>query len=305
MEKLLENKIFKICSSIIEWIVIIVLIFLIILVGVQKFSNRGNFFGYRIYTIISGSMIPTYNVGDTVLIKEMTADNIEIGDAVTYLGEGGDLNGKIITHQVVDIEFDDHGKYLFHTKGIANNIEDPIVSQDQVLGKVIHKFFFLTMLGKLTTSMPLLFIFVVIPLAIIIAIEIIKLVYKSDEEIDKEVKEELEEIKEEKYEKEEKEEATEEIEKEEETPEEEIKKEEETEEEKEIKKEVLDLEKEDSGEFFSRDENNEKEKIIEENKEKMSYNKTSNNKNSNNKNSYNKNGKSSKKNKYYNKNKNK
>jgi len=296
MEKLLENKIFKICSSIIEWIVIIVLIFLIILVGVQKFSNRGNFFGYRIYTIISGSMIPTYNVGDTVLIKEMTADNIEIGDAVTYLGEGGDLNGKIITHQVVDIEFDDHGKYLFHTKGIANNIEDPIVSQDQVLGKVIHKFFFLTMLGKLTTSMPLLFIFVVIPLAIIIAIEIIKLVYKSDEEIDKEVKEELEEIKEKKYEKEEKEEkeeVTKEIEKEEEILEEEI------------KKEVLDLEKEDSDEFFSKDENNEKEKIIEENKEKMSYNKNSNNKNSYNKNGNNKNGKASKKNKYYNKNKNK
>ena len=231
----------------------------------------------------------------------ISGTNIEIGDAVTYLGEGGDLNGKIITHQVVDIEFDDHGKYLFHTKGIANNIEDPIVSQDQVLGKVIHKFFFLTMLGKLTTSMPLLFIFVVIPLAIIIAIEIIKLVYKSDEEIDKEVKEELEEIKEEKYEKEEKEEkeeVTKEIEKEEEILEEEI------------KKEVLDLEKEDSDEFFSKDENNEKEKIIEENKEKMSYNKNSNNKNSYNKNSYNKNGnnkngKSSKKNKYYNKNKNK
>ena len=200
MGKLLENKIFRICSSIIEWIVIVVLIFLIILVGVQKFSNRGNFFGYRIYTIISGSMIPTYNVGDTVLIKEMTADNIQIGDAVTYLGEGGDLNGKIITHQVVEIEFDQNGKYLFHTKGIANNIEDPVVSQDQVLGKVVHKFFFLTLLGKLTTSMLLLFIFIVIPLAIIISIEIIKLVYKSDADIDKEVKEELEELKEEKKE---------------------------------------------------------------------------------------------------------
>ena len=200
MEKLLENKIFKICSSIIDWIVMILLIFLIILVGVQKFSNRGNFFGYRIYTIISGSMIPTYNVGDTVLIKEMTADNIELGDAVTYLGEGGELNGKIITHEVVGIEFDENGKYLFHTKGKANNIEDPIVSQDQVLGKVVHKFFFLTLLGKLTTSLPLLFIFVVIPLAIIVSIEIIKLVYKGEEKIDKEVEEELKEIEEEKEE---------------------------------------------------------------------------------------------------------
>ncbi len=197
MIKLLDNKIFKICSSIIEWIIMVVLVLLIILVGVQKFSNKGSFFGYRIYTIISGSMIPTYNVGDTLLIKEMSSDNIKIGDAVTYLGEGGQMHGKIITHQVVEIDFDENGKYLFHTKGIANNIEDPIVSQDQVLGKVVHKFFFLTLLGKITTSMPLLFIFVTIPIAIIIALEIVKLVYKKDEEIDEEVEEELKEIEEE------------------------------------------------------------------------------------------------------------
>ena len=197
MKKLLDNKIFNILSSLIEWVIMIVLALLIVLVGVQKFSNKGNFFGYRIYTIISGSMIPTYDVGDTLLIKEMSANNIEVGDAVTYLGDGGALNGKIITHQVVSIEYDENGKYLFHTKGVANNIEDPIVSQDQVLGKVIHKFFFLTLLGKITTSMSLLFIFITIPVAIIIAIEIVKLVYKKEEDIEEEVEEELEELEEE------------------------------------------------------------------------------------------------------------
>ncbi len=197
MKKLLDNKIFNILSSLIEWVIMIVLALLIVLVGVQKFSNKGNFFGYRIYTIISGSMIPTYDVGDTLLIKEMSANNIEVGDAVTYLGDGGALNGKIITHQVVSIEYDENGKYLFHTKGVANNIEDPIVSQDQVLGKVVHKFFFLTLLGKITTSMSLLFIFITIPVAIIIAIEIVKLVYKKEEDIEEEVEEELEELEEE------------------------------------------------------------------------------------------------------------
>lgn len=205
MKKLLDNKIFNTFSSLIEWVIMIVLALLIVLVGVQKFSNRGNFFGYRIYTIISGSMIPTYDVGDTLLIKEMPANNIEVGDAVTYLGDGGALNGKIITHQVVSIEFDENGKYLFHTKGVANNIEDPIVSQDQVLGKVVHKFFFLTLLGKITTSMSLLFVFVTIPVAIIIAIEIVKLVYKKDEDIEEEVEEELEELEEEEKEKKEEE----------------------------------------------------------------------------------------------------
>ena len=218
MSKLLENKVYKICSTIIEWIVMMILIILIVLVAVQKFSDRGSFFGYRIYTIISGSMIPTYDVGDTLLIKEMSSDNIEIGDAVTYLGDGGGMNGKIITHQVVSIEFDEDGKYLFHTKGIANNIEDPVVSQDQVLGKVIHKFMFLSLFGRITTSMPLIFTFVTIPLAIIIALEIVKLVYKKEED-GKNLEELLEEN--------EKMEDTKEEEKKEEIPEEEIKEEEE------------------------------------------------------------------------------
>ena len=198
--KILDNKIVRVISSIIEWIIIALLIVLIVLVACQKFSNNRNFFGYRIYTIVSGSMIPTYGVGDTLLIKEMSADNIKIGDAVTYLGDSGGLNGRIITHQVVDIEYDENGKVLFHTKGIANNIEDPIVSQDQVLGKVIHKFLFLSVLGKLTTSMPLLFTFIVVPIAIIIAFELAKLVYRKDEdeeEVEEEVKEEEEEVKEE------------------------------------------------------------------------------------------------------------
>lgn len=189
MMKILDNKVFRVISSIVEWLIIAILVLLIVLVGFQKFSSKGNFFGYRIYTIISGSMIPTYGVGDTLLIKEMNSDNIKIGDAVTYLGDGGSMNGKIITHQVVGIEFDENGKYLFHTKGVANNIEDPIVFQDQVLGKVVHKFLFLSVLGKVTTSMSLLFTFIIIPMAIIIAIEIAKLVYKKDDE-DEEEKEE-------------------------------------------------------------------------------------------------------------------
>jgi signal peptidase len=197
MKKAFDTKIFDIVSSIVETVVAISLIILIILVGFQRFSTRGNLFGYRIYTVASGSMIPTYNIGDTLLIKEMSSENIKVGDAVTYMGETGGVDGLIITHQVQQVDIDENGKYSFHTKGIANNIEDPIVSQDQVLGKVVHKFFFLTLLGKITTSMPLLFIFVTIPIAIIIALEIVKLVYKKDEEIDEEVEEELKEIEEE------------------------------------------------------------------------------------------------------------
>ena len=182
MKKIFNNKIINCVFSIIEWIICITLVVLIILTGFQRFSNQGNFFGYRIYTVASGSMIPTYNIGDTLLIKETDATEINVGDAVTYLGSRAGVDGMIITHQVVGVEKDENGKLSFHTKGIANNIEDPIVSEEQVLGKVVHKFFFLSILGKVTTNMTYLLVFITIPMAILIAIEIIKIVYKKDED---------------------------------------------------------------------------------------------------------------------------
>ncbi len=166
----------------VEWIIILLLLFLVILSGFQRFSNQHNLFGYRVYIVASGSMIPTYNIGDTLLIKEMDASNIKKGDAVTYIGDDVGIDGMIITHQVQEVEMGEDGKYYFHTKGIANNIEDPIVSEEQVLGKVIYRFFLLSFIGRITTSKLLLFCFIAIPIAILIAIEIIKLIYKKDDE---------------------------------------------------------------------------------------------------------------------------
>jgi signal peptidase I len=151
-----------------------------LLTGFQRFSNQGNFFGYRIYTVASGSMIPIYNIGDTLLIEEMDASKIKVGDAVTYMGDEAGVDGMIITHQVIDVQKDENGRYLFQTKGIANDVVDPIISEEQVLGKVIHKFFFLSFLGKITTNMTSMLVFITVPIAFLIALEIIKLVYKDD-----------------------------------------------------------------------------------------------------------------------------
>ena len=88
----------------VEWIIILLLLFLVILSGFQRFSNQHNLFGYRVYIVASGSMIPTYNIGDTLLIKEMDASNIKKGDAVTYIGDDVGIDGMIITHQVQEVE---------------------------------------------------------------------------------------------------------------------------------------------------------------------------------------------------------
>ncbi|MBQ8659269.1 MAG: signal peptidase I [Bacilli bacterium] len=182
------KKVFNFIVTAVETIITVVLLVLVVLLAIQRFSNNGSFFGYRIYTVASDSMIPIYTIGDTLLIEDTEVDKIEIGDALTYQGESGSMKGKIITHQVVDIEIVD-GQYQFHTKGTANDIEDPIVYEDQVFGKVVHKFGVLSILGKITTNMSSLLMFITFPIAILIAIEIIK-VYKSKDDEDDEEEEE-------------------------------------------------------------------------------------------------------------------
>ncbi len=181
MKKIFNNKILSTMVSVVEWTICIVLVILIILTGVQRFSQQGDFFGYRIYVVASGSMIPEYNIGDTVLVKDVPKKDLHVGDNVTYLGNEGSVKGLIVTHKITKVELDPDGKLVFVTKGLANNVADPLVKEEQIFGKVTYKFILLSLLGKVTTSMPLLFTFITIPIAILIAIELIKIVYKKDE----------------------------------------------------------------------------------------------------------------------------
>ncbi len=186
------NKLFKVLVTVFESVLICLLLLLLLTVGFQKFSGNKDFFGYRVYTVASSSMIPDYTVGDTLLIKDVPISDINIGDAVTYLGEEKDVKDLVITHRVEKID-KDGSELLFHTKGIANNIEDPIVAEHQILGKVTYKFFILSLLCKVTYNIYLLFIFITVPLAFLIVIEIIKLSKFKDSEDEEDEEESPEE----------------------------------------------------------------------------------------------------------------
>ena len=66
-------------------------------------------------------------------------EDIKVGDSVTYYGRVGSFRDKVITHQVIKIEHDVDGKRIFHTKGISNLVEDPLVYEDQIYGVVVHR----------------------------------------------------------------------------------------------------------------------------------------------------------------------
>lgn len=92
------------------------LVVLMVLCAVFLMGSR--LLGYQVFTVISGSMEPEYNVGDLIYVKKVDVNTIEVGDDITFL-----LNEDLVvaTHRVVRIDAE---KQHFYTKGLANEIED-------------------------------------------------------------------------------------------------------------------------------------------------------------------------------------
>lgn len=102
------------------------LVVLVVLCAVFLLGSR--LLGYRAYNVISGSMEPTYSVGDLLYVKAVDVDTIEVGDPITFV-----LNDElaVTTHRVVAV---DKENQCFYTKGETNNVVDPPVHFKNVIG---------------------------------------------------------------------------------------------------------------------------------------------------------------------------
>lgn len=168
------RKCFQIIWSIISKILTVVVILVCIVIVVQKVSNNKEaFFGYRIFRVQTGSMIPKYQIGDVILVKEKDPSQIKVGDDVTYKGEASSVNGLLITHRVINIEEVD-GQRAFHTQGIANNMEDPIVYEHQINGVVQSKLYILTLICTLFNNKYVFYFCGILPLSIYVVFRFFK-----------------------------------------------------------------------------------------------------------------------------------
>lgn len=169
------KKISKIAFKALKIFAYVLFFCFIISVCLQRFSkNEISVFNYRMFTVASGSMEPKYVVGDVLFSKDVDASVVKVGDAITYLGKTGDVANKVITHEVVKIEKDENGKYVFHTKGLTNLVEDPIVYEDQLYGIVIYKAVLLSLVYKIISTPVGFYAFIIIPIMYIIGSEIIE-----------------------------------------------------------------------------------------------------------------------------------
>ena len=174
-------KILKSIWSLFRTIVTIVLVVLIAVIITQRVSNNQKAIaGFRVFNVITESMVPEYKVGDTILTKTVNPSELKIGDDITYMGKKDPFKGMIITHRIVKIEKQEDGKYLIQTKGLANDIEDPEINESQVYGKVIYKIKTISFLNGIIGNLFGMYFAIFIPFGIITFVEFI--LYRRDKE---------------------------------------------------------------------------------------------------------------------------
>jgi len=107
----MPKKVKKIWDAVTTVLVALVVVFAVFLMG-------SRLVGLQVFNVISGSMEPTYSVGDLLYVKTVDPDGVKIGDPITFV-----LNEDLVvaTHRVVGI---DGEKRQFTTKGDANETED-------------------------------------------------------------------------------------------------------------------------------------------------------------------------------------
>ena len=171
LRKILDSKYFQIPYRIIKAIIIIVMVTYVTFVVVQRVSGNKSIFGYRIFTVATGSMIPDYEINDVLAIKEVNSDELEVGDDITYLGKKLDVNGKIVTHRIINIKIED-GKKEFITKGVNSSAEDPAITDDRIYGKVIGKIPVITTINHIIKNQYGFFFLIFLPLVTVIFLEI-------------------------------------------------------------------------------------------------------------------------------------
>lgn len=112
-----------------------------ILIGALLFSFSTSpdkaLFGYRYYTVLTGSMSPTYKVGDMIFVKVSDASDLNVGDVITF--NPSQDSDAYLTHRISEKldNYEGTGVTCFRTKGDANDVGDSfLIDSSRVIGKV-------------------------------------------------------------------------------------------------------------------------------------------------------------------------
>lgn len=123
------SKILKISSYCLFGLIICLSVFVLTL---RFLGDTPSVFGYSFYYVLTESMEPEIHSGDMILGRKVAPEELQVGDVVTYVGDTGSFSGKVITHEIIEINDD-----ILITQGVANPEPDPAIYKSQVLSKYV------------------------------------------------------------------------------------------------------------------------------------------------------------------------
>lgn len=130
----------------VSWVLLILVSLLAIVVVVVPLVT-----GAKPYTILTGSMEPLYPPGTLVVVQPAEAEDINLGDVITYQLESG--KAQVVTHRVVGVGADADGTPVFITRGDANDADDadPVMPV-QIVGKLWYSVPYIGWINNVVTG---------------------------------------------------------------------------------------------------------------------------------------------------------
>ena len=137
--------------------------------------------GYSFLRTLTGSMEPAIPVHSLVVVQQVDASQLAVGDVITFRSTNEALEGSLNTHRIVAVEGTGNDLRI-RTKGDANAAEDTEqVAPQNVVGRVVFVCAWVGVLASLLSNPLLFFPLIVAPLAILLVVEMVKLVRSTQE----------------------------------------------------------------------------------------------------------------------------
>ena len=127
---------------------LLILSFVAVITGAVLIPRAG---GGTPYTVLTGSMRPSYPPGTLIVSKPVAPNDIQIGDAITFQLKSGEPT--VVTHRVIATRMGEDGKLEFITKGDANTTQDKdAVRAVQVRGRLWYAVPYLGYVNSMLTG---------------------------------------------------------------------------------------------------------------------------------------------------------
>ena len=125
----MKKRILTIWNGFTTVLVALVVLLAVLLVGVRLV-------GLQVFTVLSGSMEPTYETGSLIYVKKVDPMEIGAGEVITFMMD----EDTVATHRVVEVvpDANDSSVIRFRTKGDANDaVDGSLVHYKNVIGSPV------------------------------------------------------------------------------------------------------------------------------------------------------------------------